>query len=102
MTYQRLLVLLKERRMERGLSLSELGRELKVAPSTMSLRESGDREPNFADLAAWCQQLGVEIEALNDEEAAMIQDLRRLPDDVRASLRATITTIVGRLPPKES
>lgn len=69
---------LKELRKEKGISLKELGAEMGVAESTMSLYENGKRQPDYETLLKLAEYFGVTVDYLlrgnNDEE--------RLPEEL--------------------
>ncbi|MCM1335738.1 MAG: helix-turn-helix domain-containing protein [Bacteroides sp.] len=69
---------LKELRKEKGISLKELGAEMGVAESTMSLYENGKRQPDYETLLKLAEYFGVTVDYLlrgND-------NFERLPEEL--------------------
>ncbi len=52
---------LRQRRIERGITLSELARRLNTSKSTLSAWEKGLAEPRSRGLVRWASALGVEV-----------------------------------------
>ncbi|MCX7614819.1 MAG: XRE family transcriptional regulator [Clostridiales bacterium] len=59
---------LRELRTARGLSLKELGHVIGVAESTMSLYETGKRQPDYKNLKSLADYFDVTIDSLLDRE----------------------------------
>lgn len=55
---------LRELRKEKGISLKELGAEMGVAESTMSLYENGKRQPDYETLLKLAEYFGVSVDYL--------------------------------------
>lgn len=55
---------LRELRKEKGISLKELGAEVGVAESTMSLYENGKRQPDYETLLKLAEYFGVSVDYL--------------------------------------
>lgn len=55
---------LRELRMERKLSQRDLGKYLKVAPSTIAMYETGKREPDFETVSRVAEYFGVATDYL--------------------------------------
>lgn len=53
---------LKSLRLEKGLNQRELAEALKVSPSSISMYETGNREPDFETLEMFCNFFNVDIE----------------------------------------
>lgn len=69
---------LRELRKEKGISLKELGAEIGVAESTMSLYENGKRQPDYETLLKLAEYFGVSVDYLlrgND-------NFERLPEEL--------------------
>src|SRR6478735_8978411 len=56
-------------RTEAGITLEQLGSDVGVAPSQLSLMENGKREPRLSLLSAIADRLGVSVQQLLDESA---------------------------------
>ncbi len=52
---------LRQKRIERGITLSELARRLNTSKSTLSAWEKGLAEPRSRGLVRWASALGVEV-----------------------------------------
>lgn len=73
--------------MEQGISQVELGRRLGLtSTATMSLRETGNRDGSFDEIQRWAAELGVAVEALDEEEWEFIMGLRELLPDQREKM----------------
>ena len=59
---------LKELREEKGLSQVQLGKEIGIAPRTISGYETGTREPDFQTLKKLCKFFGVSSDYLLEME----------------------------------
>ena len=59
---------LKELRIKSGLSQEELGKRLGLAKSTISMYESGTREPNLETLEAIADLFNVDMNTLTDSK----------------------------------
>ncbi len=52
---------LRQKRIERGISMSELARMINTSKSTLSAWENGLAEPRSRGLVKWASALGVEL-----------------------------------------
>lgn len=78
---------LKKIRLKRGLSQSQLADKLKVGKSTISMYESGKREPNFEMLEAIADVLNVNLHFLmGDENPDFTQVEPLLPNETEAMM----------------
>ena len=85
---------LRAERWRLGLSQAELGQRTGLAKSTISMYESGRREPDLKRLAALARCLEVPLqtlvgegEALAPEEAALLAEYRALGEEARRHVR---------------
>lgn len=69
---------LKELRKEKGISLKELGAEMGVAESTMSLYENGKRQPDYETLLKLAEYFGVTVDYLLRGDS----NFERLPEEL--------------------
>jgi len=72
-------------RTQAGLTLDQLGSEVGIAASQLSLMENGRREPRLSSLAAIAERLGVPVadlleESAPSERAALEIDFDRIQD----------------------
>ena len=105
MGYMTLLTLgsrLRELRIERGLSLSELARRASVGKGTLSEIESGHRNPTVETLYAICEPLGTPLTALLGEDpgvaSASAQGLRTVLLSVRHLPERTVEVFRAEFP----
>lgn len=106
-------VRLRYLRTQDGLTQSELGKSLDIAKSTISMYESGKREPDFETIEKFSDYFNVdmatffpsgEIEktaALKDDglsplEAQLMEAIRRLTDDQKRMLLAQIELLLSK------
>lgn len=68
---------LRELRKSKGISLKELGAIIGVAESTMSLYESGKRQPDYETLLKLAEYYGVTVDSLlrGSEEEQLPEEL---------------------------
>lgn len=69
---------LRELRKEKGISLKELGAEMGVAESTMSLYENGKRQPDYETLLKLAEYFGVTVDYLLRGD----DNFERLPEEL--------------------
>lgn len=69
---------LRELRKEKGISLKELGAEIGVAESTMSLYENGKRQPDYETLLKLAEYFGVTVDYLLRGD----DNFERLPEEL--------------------
>lgn len=70
--------------MDQGLTQVELGQKLGYSSTaTMSLRETGARDGSFDEIQRWAAELGLAVEALEEEEWQFIMGIRELPPEQR-------------------
>lgn len=69
---------LRELRKEKGISLKDLGAEMGVAESTMSLYENGKRQPDYETLLKLAEYFGVTVDYLLRGE----NESERLPEEL--------------------
>lgn len=69
---------LRELRKEKGISLKELGAEIGVAESTMSLYENGKRQPDYETLLKLAEYFGVTVDYLLRGD----NNFERLPEEL--------------------
>ncbi len=69
---------LRELRKEKGISLKELGAEMGVAESTMSLYENGKRQPDYETLLKLAEFFGVTVDYLLRGD----DNFERLPEEL--------------------
>ena len=84
---------LRELRKQAGLTMKQLGSAVGVAESTMSLYESGKRQPDFVTMKKFADYFGVSVDYLMDvtvanveeqysaDEQTLLRGFRALPDD---------------------
>ena len=91
---------LKALREVRGVTQETLGQKIGVAKSTVSMYESGSREPSFEILEAIADYFNVSLAALmgdvdiapglTAEEAGLLADYRALGEEGKRYLRQTV------------
>ena len=106
-------VRLKYRRMQDKLTQTELGNALEIAKSTISMYESGKREPDFEtiekfadyftlDMATFFPSGEIEktadpkVDGLSPLEARLMELVRRLTDDQKKMLLAQIELLLSK------
>lgn len=100
---------LKELRITHGFSQGELARRCQVSPATISLWESGGRQPPLDELIRWGTALGVKIElqpaplVVQDEERARwetialaLEVMETATDSELAAIRAMMNGLQRR------
>lgn len=65
--YAALLKLLRQKRRDAGLTQLQLGRALKTSQSFIGKCERGERRIDVLELQAFCQVLGIELQAFMTE-----------------------------------
>ncbi len=90
---------LRNRRRQAGMSLSELARAAGIAKSNLSRLEAGDGNPSLETLWALSGALGVSVGALIDPQAGRARLVRRgESDDLRAEAADYEVTLLSRCP----
>lgn len=73
--------------MDQGITQAELGKKLGYSSTaTMSHRESGRNDGSFDEIQRWATELGIAVEALDEEEWQFIMALRELHPKQRARM----------------
>ncbi len=104
---------LKILRKERKLSLKELGKDLGLAESTISLYETGRRQPDYATLLNIANYFNVSVDyllnrvadnekektppGLTDGEQMLIELFRQIPKDQQDLVVSMITSAIETL-----
>lgn len=106
-------VRLKYLRMQDGLTQTELGNALEIAKSTISMYESGKREPDFETIEKFADYFNVDmatffpsgeiektadpkVDGLSPLEARLMELVRRLTDDQKKMLLAQIELLLSK------
>ena len=106
-------VRLKYLRMQDNLTQSELGNALEIAKSTISMYESGKREPDFETIEKFADYFNVDmaiffpsgeiektadpkVDGLSPLEARLMELVRRLTDDQKKMLLAQIELLLSK------
>jgi transcriptional regulator with XRE-family HTH domain len=81
MTYDKIMSLLKERRVEQGLTQTQLGDllDLKSPSASISLRESCKANVSARDLVEHAKQLDMEVMVLPADDAALVEAIMASP-----------------------
>ena len=106
-------VRLKYLRMQDKLTQTELGNALEIAKSTISMYESGKREPDFETIEKFADYFNVDmatffpsgeiektadpkVDGLSPLEARLMELVRRLTDDQKEMLLAQIELLLSK------
>ena len=106
-------VRLKYLRMQDKLTQTELGNALEIAKSTISMYESGKREPDFETIEKFADYFNVDmatffpsgeiektadlkVDGLSPLEARLMELVRRLTDDQKKMLLAQIELLLSK------
>lgn len=106
-------VRLKYLRMQDGLTQTELGNALEIAKSTISMYESGKREPDFETIEKFADYFNVDmatffpsgeiektadpkVDGLSPLEARLMELVRQLTDDQKRLLLAQIELLLSK------
>lgn len=106
-------VRLKYLRMQDGLTQTDLGNALEIAKSTISMYESGKREPDFETIEKFADFFNVDMatffpsgeiektaaqksDGLSPLEAQLMEYIRRLTDDQKRMLLAQIELLLSK------
>lgn len=106
-------VRLKYLRMQDKLTQTELGNALDIAKSTISMYESGKREPDFETIEKFADYFNVDmatffpsgeiektadpkVDGLSPLEARLMELVRRLTDDQKKMLLAQIELLLSK------
>lgn len=106
-------VRLKYLRMQDKLTQTELGNALEIAKSTISMYESGKREPDFETIEKYADYFNVDmatffpsgeiektadpkVDGLSPLEARLMELVRRLTDDQKEMLLAQIELLLSK------
>lgn len=106
-------VRLKYLRMQDKLTQTELGNALEIAKSTISMYESGKREPDFETIEKFADYFNVDmatffpsgeiektadpkVDGLSPLEAHLMELVRRLTDDQKKMLLAQIELLLSK------
>ena len=106
-------VRLKYLRMQDNLTQSELGNALEIAKSTISMYESGKREPDFETIEKFADYFNVDmatffpsgeiektadpkVDGLSPLEARLMELVSRLTDDQKKMLLAQIELLLSK------
>ena len=106
-------VRLKYLRMQDKLTQTELGNALEIAKSTISMYESGKREPDFETIEKFADYFNVDmatffpsgeiektadpkVDGLSPLEARLMELVRRLTDDQKKMLLAKIELLLSK------
>ena len=106
-------VRLKYLRMQDKLTQTELGNALEIAKSTISMYESGKREPDFETIEKFADYFNVDmatffpsgeiektadpkVDGLSPLEARLMELIRRLTDDQKKMLLAQIELLLSK------
>lgn len=106
-------VRLKYLRMQDGLTQTELGNALEIAKSTISMYESGKREPDFETIEKFADYFNVDmatffpsgeiektadpkVDGLSPLEARLMELVRQLTDDQKKMLLAQIELLLSK------
>lgn len=87
MNYADLIALLRDLRIQRGLSQAELARRRGVTAGAQHHHESGLREPKYSELQSWARELGAEIRVVTDDEREVIDLIKTLSPEQRLLLK---------------
>ncbi len=104
---------LKYLRTQDGLTQTELGNALEIAKSTISMYESGKREPDFETIEKFADYFNVDmstffpsgevektadpkVDGLSPLEARLMELVRRLTDDQKKMLLAQIELLLSK------